>query len=75
MILKGCVVGPNMWWLISFFQDHAEIVCKSGGYYRTAFWLERGETQGGPMTPRLFNIMVDDIMIEWIWDLLGNKAV
>ncbi len=45
------------------------MVCRAAGNYGTAFKAGRGVTQGGPLSAKLFNIMVDAIVWEWIQQL------
>jgi hypothetical protein len=45
------------------------MVCRAAGNYGTAFKAGRGVTQGGPLSARLFNIMVDAVVREWIQQL------
>jgi hypothetical protein len=35
----------------------------------TAFKAGRGVTQGGPLSAKLFNILVDAVVWEWAWQL------
>jgi hypothetical protein len=39
------------------------------GYYGTPFKAGRGVTQGGPLSAKLFNILVDAVIREWFWQL------
>ena len=64
-ILRGYGVGPNFIRLLKHFWETAEMVCKAGGYFgRDKFLAGRGVTQGGPVSPRIFNIMVDAVVRE-----------
>ena len=38
------------------------MVARAGGYYGTAFKGERGVTQGGPLSPTIFNVVVDAVV-------------
>ncbi len=42
------------------------MVCRAAGNYGMAFKAGHGVTQGGPLSARLFNIMVDAVVWEWI---------
>ena len=36
-----------------------------GGYYGTGFKGERGVTQGDPLSPTIFNLVVDAVVHHW----------
>ena len=72
-ILKGYGVGPNILRLIVNFWDSAELVCRASGRYGAPFKAKRGVTQGGPLSPKLFNIMVDAIVREWLRVLFEDE--
>ncbi|KAL7552528.1 hypothetical protein ACHAWF_016807 [Thalassiosira exigua] len=73
-ILRGYGVGPKTLRLIKLFWTLAEMVCRAGGNYGTPFGASRGVTQGGPLSPKLFNILVDAIVREWLRVLFGDDA-
>ena len=74
LIVEAYGVGPNMLRLIKAFWDEATLVCRAMGRYGDPFQSERGVTQGGPVSPKIFNIMVDAIVREWIRQILGDDA-
>ena len=41
------------------------LCCRAAGYYGRLFKARRGVTQGGPLSPTIFNLMVDAIVREW----------
>ena len=61
-IIEEYGLGPNMLRLISYLWDNAELVCRASGYYGKTFKAYRGVMQGGPFSPRIFNVIVDAIM-------------
>jgi hypothetical protein len=73
-IMEAYGVGPNMLRLIEFFWENAELVCRANGRFGEPFKAHRGVTQGGPVSPKIFNIMVDAIVREWIRILVGDEA-
>ena len=73
-IMVAYGVGTNMVRLLKHFWDNAELVCRTMGRYGEPFKAERGVTQGGPVSPKVFNIMVDAIVREWIRELIGDEA-
>eukprot|EP00956_Cyclotella_meneghiniana_P003690 scaffold4479_cov46-Cyclotella_meneghiniana.AAC.3 len=74
MILEAYGAGPNMLHLIERFWDLAMLVCKAHGRYGEPFKSFRGVTQGGPLSPKIFNILVDAIVREWLRQILGDEA-
>ncbi len=42
------------------------MVCRASGYYGTAFKAGGGVTQGGPLSAKLFNFLIDAVVREWI---------
>ena len=74
LILEAYGVGPNMLQLIQFFWDNAELVCRAQGRFGEPFKAKRGVTQGGPVSPKIFNVMVDAIVREWMRQVVGDEA-
>ena len=66
LLLKGHGAGPNMHRLIRHFWDEATNVCRASGNYGAPFKAGRGVTQGGPLSAKLFNIVVDAVVREWL---------
>jgi len=62
LLLEGHCAGPNMRWLIRHFWDEATNVCRASGNYGAPFKAGRGVTQGGPLSAKLFNVIVDAVM-------------
>jgi hypothetical protein len=74
LVLEGYGAGPWMIQLIRGFWHNATMVCRAAGNNGTAFKAGRGVTQGGPLSAKLFNIMVDTIVREWFHQLwLGRE--
>jgi hypothetical protein len=69
MILEGYGAGPRMIWLIRGYWRDAIMVCRALGNYGTPFNAGRGITQGGLLSAKLFNIMVDAVAREWFQEL------
>ena len=64
-IMEDCEVGANARRLIKAFWDNGVLVCKAAGFFGLPFRAGRGVTQGGPVSPTIFNLMVDAIIREW----------
>ncbi len=69
MILEGYGAGPRMVRLIRGFLQDAIMVCCMAGNYGMAFKAGRGITQGDPLSTKLFNILVNAVVREWVWQL------
>jgi hypothetical protein len=67
LIPEGYGVGPRMIRLIRFFPRNAVLVCRASGNYGTPFQVGSSMTQGGPLSAKLFNILVDAVAREWVW--------
>ena len=50
------------------------MVARAGGYYREAFKGSMGVTQGNPMSPTIFNVVVDAVARHWIEVLVAETA-
>ena len=66
LILEGHGVSPNTRRLIHHFWNEATNVCRASGNYGASFKAGRGVTQGGLLSTKLFNIMVDAVVREWL---------
>ena len=75
LILGGYGVGPKMIWLIQNFWENAKMVCRASVNYGMPFQAGRGITQGGPLSAKLFNVLVDAIAQEWLRELWEGSAL
>ena len=41
------------------------MVARVGGYYVEPFFRERGVTQGEPLLPNIFNVVVEELVRHW----------
>ena len=73
-ILTDRGVGPKTTRLIDNFWQLAEMACRAGGHYGRRFRAYRGVTQGGPLSSRLFNLMVDAVVRQWLKQMIGEEA-
>jgi hypothetical protein len=69
MLLEGYGAGPRMIRLIRGYWRDAIMVCQAAGYYGAAFKASRCVNQGGPLSTKLFNILVDAVVWEWMRQL------
>ena len=49
------------------------MTARAGGYYGAAFKGERGVTQGDPLSPTIFNVVVDAVVRYWLEGLQAAK--
>ena len=73
-ILRDHGVGQKALRLITTCWKEAVLVRQAGGSYGLAFKALRDVTQGGPLLPRIFNIMVDAVVREWLRQIMSDEA-
>ena len=66
-------MGEQAMQLIRYFWDHASLACRAQGRYGPIFKAGRGVTQGGPLSPKIFNVMVDAVVRQWLRIVLGDE--
>ena len=64
-ILEGYDMGPRSLRLLRRYWYQFKMVVRAGGYYLEPFRREIGVTQGDPMSPTIFNVMVDAVVRHW----------
>ena len=72
-ILEGYGVGPGARRLLRNYWRRLTMAARSGGYYGTAFKGERVVTQGDPLSPTIFNVVVDAVVRHWLEGLQAAK--
>ncbi len=73
-ILAGYGVGPNLLRLQKQFWGNAKMVCHAGDNFGEPFGAGRGVTQGGTLSGLMFNVSVNAVVREWLWQVLGDNA-
>ena len=69
-ILEGYGVDPKSRRLLPNYWHRLTMVAKAGDYYGTAFEGERGMTQGNPLSPAIFNVVVDAVVRNWVHGIM-----
>ena len=69
-ILEGYGVGPNARRLLTNYWRRLTMVARAGEYYGTYFGGERGVTQGNPLSPTIFNVVVDAVVRRWVHGMM-----
>ena len=59
-------VGPRTVRLLRTYWGLLTMVAKSGGYFGHPFKGYQGVTQGDPMYPTIFNVVVDAVICHWV---------
>ena len=73
--LEGCGAGPHMCRLLSVFWDQQEVVIHQSGYPGPHFKKTRGTNQGGLISPTIFNLIVDNVLQNWLARLVEDQLV
>ena len=74
-ILEGYGVGPRSRRLLQSYWRRLTMVAQAGGYYKTASKGERGVTQGNPLSPTIFNVVVDAVVRHWVTGFIADAEV
>ena len=64
-ILEGYGVGPRALRLLRRYCGHIQMVARAGESYGEPFRGDRGVTQGDPLLPTIFNVVVDMVVRHW----------
>ena len=64
--LEGYGAGPRMCRILEVFWDQQEVVTHQNGYHVPHFKENWGTTQGGLISPTLFNLIVNNTVKNWL---------
>ena len=65
-ILEGYGMGPQARRIFLTYWSRITMVARTGGYYGTVVQGARGVTQGDPLSPTIFNVVVDTVVRHWV---------
>ena len=65
-ILEGYSVGPRARRLLRAYWGEMTMMARAGGYYGEAFKGDRRVTQFDPLSPTIFNVVVDAVVRHWV---------
>ena len=65
-ILEGYGVGPGARRLLQNYWRRLTMAARVGGNYGAAFKGARGVTQGDPLSPTIFNVVLDAVVRHWL---------
>ena len=63
-ILEGYGIGPQSRQILQKYWRRLTTVARAGRYYGKVFQGARGVTQGDPIYPTIFNVVVDAVAIH-----------
>ena len=72
-ILEGYGMGPQSCRLLQTYWGRLSVVARAGGYYREAFKGDRVMTKGDPLSPTIFNLVVDAVVRHWVMMALAES--
>ena len=50
------------------------MIARAGGYYGNSFKIFRGVTQGDPLSPTIFNMVVDSVVWLWLYYMVDRSG-
>ena len=59
-------MGPRTLCILRIYWVRLQMAAKAGGHYRPVFHSHRGVTQGDPLSPTIFNVVVDAVIKHWV---------
>ena len=65
-ILERYEVGPQARRILRTYWGKSTMLARAGGYYGTGFKGARGVTQGDPLLPTIFNVVMDAVVCHWV---------
>ena len=72
-ILEEYGVGSRTLRILQTYWVRLQMEAKAGGHYGPAFQSYRGVTQGDPLSPTIFNVVVDAVIRHWV-TVVGGGA-
>ena len=61
-ILEEYGVGPRTLYILQKYWAWVQMAAKAGGHYIHVFQSHRGITQGEPLSPKIFNVVVESVI-------------
>ena len=66
IFLAAYGVGPRTIRLLWIYCIRLTMVARAGGYFGRPFKGYRGIIQGDPLSPKIFNVIVDAVIRHWV---------
>ena len=74
-VLRGYGLGPNLQKLLQRYWDKREVVSTARNLFGRLFGKDRGVTQGNPVSPTIFKIVVDAVVRVFLLEVCGNHKL
>ena len=74
-ILAGYGVGLRTLRILRTYWVWIQMPAKAGGHYSSAFQSHPGLTQGDPISPTTFNVVVDAFIRHWVTVVGGPQEI
>ena len=65
-LLAAYGFGPRTLRFLWTYLDQMTMVARASGYFGCPFKGYQGVTQGNPLSPMIFNVVVDAVIIQWV---------
>ena len=72
-ILRVYGLGTKLQILLQRFWDEQDIFPKSRRFYRRTFGMYRGVTQGLPVSPTVFNVVLESVVRDVVLEVCGYQ--
>ena len=73
--LEGCGAVPRMCRILSVFWDQQDVCTRKNRYHVPHFKATWGNTHSGLISPTLFNLLVDNVVRNWIMLTVEDQLV
>ena len=75
VILDVYGVGPRTLRILQTYWVWIQMASKAGGQYGPVFQSHRRVTQGVPLSPIIFNVIIDTVIRHWVKIVGGTQEV
>ena len=67
-------MGPQSHCILRTYWDWLRMVARSGGYYMNASQGFMWVTQEDPLSPTIFNVVVDEVAWHWVEEMVERAG-
>ena len=73
-LLAAYGVGPRTLQILQTYWGRLNKVARVGGYFERPFMVYQGVTQGYPLSPTIFNMVLDAVIRHWVTVVTPTKV-